>query len=605
MLKIEIVRIIKSLIRNSILFDILSLICIFANIIHTHQEIIQFTRPWYVLYPSSHVCFLIFEGSFVYFLSFIWPKRRHLLLLILYYITTIILWINVAYFRYFDTYMPLTLYGEFNNLKGLLPDIINSFKCNDFFFAITTCFITIAYKKCKKSSTMLKQHYILPTILVVTLLISFAHHYNGIRKDYDYISEFFKDIDDKRTTWDIFVDRRNTLANNDPKTCTFYYGIGLSLIWEAIDETLNSERYIFTESERKEIKLYYQPASYALPADTINNLIFIIVESLSSFPINKTYGGVELTPNLNKLITEAYYNPRMISEAQLGQSSDGQFIYLTGLLPLKMGVTINSITAKKIHTFVSMIKKENNNFHSQMIIPTDDDSWSQKSMCAKYGINNLYSIKDYPGKIEDDWMNDKQLFEFAKTKDNQLSTPFINFILTSSMHSPYTHSCENYGIEYPSKFSPEVKHYLDNVHYMDKYLGLYIKSLQERPWYKNSTIIITADHKPNGPKLNTKDVSIFEDIPLIIINPSNELCNLKEDCPIMQTSIFPTLLDMYHIKSKWRGVGKSIFMPDSVCNNEHEKNRFGLREKISNYIISQFYIKQLRQDHDTIINWMH
>ena len=73
----------------------------------------------------------------------------------------------------------------------------------------------------------------------------------------------------------------------------------------------------------------------------------------------------------------------------------------------------------------------------------------------------------------------------------------------------------------------------------------------------------------------------------------------------MQTSVFPTILDMLQIKTEWRGVGRSIFMPDSLCNNEYENKRFQLREMISNYIISKRYLNHSTQDNDTIINWMY
>ena len=595
---------IMKIVKSSVFYEIVSLICIYANIIHTHQEIMNLEKPWHVLYPASHICFLLIEGFLIYILSFIWPKKRHLLLIILYYLFTIILWINIAYNRYFDSYMPLTLYGEFNNLEGLLPDIINSFKFNDLFFVFTSSIITFSYK-IKKEISPVRKSIILPLFILFTIILTFTHHYNGVRKDYNSIAEFFKDIDDKRTTWDIFIDRRNMLANNEPKTCTYYYGITLSLIWEELDEFFNSERYIFSEQDKKEILKHHTPSIYNLNIDSTHNIIFILVESLSSFPLNKTFGGVEITPNLNRLINDAYFNPNMTSEAKLGQSSDGQFIYLTGLLPLKAGITINSIKAKKISSFVSLAKI-NNKIFSQMIIPTGENEWSQKSMCKKYGIDTLYSIKDYKEEVlKDDWMNDKQLFEFASIKDDQLSSPFISFIITSSMHSPYTKSCENYGIKYPADFSPEVKHYLDNVHYMDKYLGKYIQTLEHRPWYQNCTIIISADHKPNGPKLNTNNISQFESIPLIIINPPLCIKGIKDNRSIMQTSVFPTILDMLQIKTEWRGVGRSIFMPDSLCNNEYENKRFQLREMISNYIISKRYLNHSTQDNDTIINWMY
>ena len=124
-----------------IIFEIAWIVCIFANIIYTHTTIMHLNKWHHVIYPTSHICFLLFEGFSFYFLSFIYPKRRNIILLLLFYIITIILWINVGYSRYFDTYMPLSLYVEFNNLNGLLPNIKDAIEKSDLFFLVTSIII--------------------------------------------------------------------------------------------------------------------------------------------------------------------------------------------------------------------------------------------------------------------------------------------------------------------------------------------------------------------------------------------------------------------------------------------------------------------------------
>ena len=577
---------IKSLQNNYILFEVITVLCLFANILHTHQAIMHYSRWHHSIYPTSHLFFLLFEGFSIYCLPFVYPKRREILLCILFYITTIVLWINVGYSRYFDTYMPLSLYTEFNNLNGLLPNIKDAIEWSDIYFFITSSIVTTAYfvfgKKQKSRYT-----YILPLLFVLILGFAFIGYYKNVKKDHDHLAEHFKELNDQRTIWDTMADRRRMMENTMPKTSVNYHGIGLTLFLNSIESILHKEKYHFTDEEKKTINKFMYPTPYPLPENTTKNLIFILVESLCSYPINKSFDGVELTPNINKLVSDAYYNPNMESQALLGESSDGQFIYLTGLLPLNNGVTINEISVQDITTFVSLAQKQISNLHSQMVIPTKKDSWSQEAMCKKYGIENLFSKEDYPSKVKEDWLNDKQLFEFTIEKDKNLKPPFMSFILTSSMHSPYIKSYENYDINYPKDFSPELKHYLDNVHYMDKYLGKYIETLKEYPWYDECTIIITADHKPNGPKLQVADESLFSSLPLIIIHK-----NVSSTFPIEQTSIFPTILDLYHIKHKWRGVGQSILMPDSIRNNEYEMARLKNERMISDYIINKDYINK-------------
>lgn len=578
---------ISNYISKYTIFEIVVILCLFVNILHTHQEIMHFSRLHHAIYPSSHLCFLLFEGFSIYFLSFTIQKYRQRLFLFLYFIATIVLWINVAYSRYFDTYMPLTLYGEFNNLKGLQANIIDAFEWSDLYFVVTSIIAIVAYRLFGKTPKP-KYGYFLAVISACLLMISFTSHYRSVKKDHDHLVEHFKELNDQRTVWDIMIDRRRMMENTEPKISASYYGIGLTLFLNGMNSLFKTERFHFTNEETKTLEKYMEPSEYPLPEDSVKNLILILVESLSSYPINKSYGGIELTPNINKLLSEAYYNPYMVSEAQLGESSDGQFIYLTGLLPLKNSVTINEISAKNITTFVSLAKEKYPDLHSQMTIPTEKDSWSQESMCRKYGIDTLFSKEYYPKEVKEDWMNDQQLFEYAAYNDQHLTLPFISIILTSSMHSPYIKSYEKYDIKYPANFSMELKHYLDNVHYMDKYLGKYLESLKKYTWYDQCTIIITADHKPNGPKLNTMNESEFASLPLIIMNSS---VNQQPINPITQASLFPTILDLYHINSKWRGVDVSISAPDSIRQSTHEHERIRYKQNISNYINTNYYLQ--------------
>lgn len=584
--------------RNSIsnyiskytIFEIVVILCLFVNILHTHQEIMHFSRMHHAIYPSSHQCFLLFEGFSIYFLSFIIPKRRQNLLLYLYFIATIVLWINVAYSRYFDTYMPFTLYGEFNNLKGLQANIIDAFEWSDLYFVVTSIITIFAYRMYGKT-TKPKHGYGLTVFFACLLMITFINHYHSVKKDHDHLVEHFKELNDQRTVWDIMIDRRRMMENTEPKISASYYGIGLTLFLNGMNSLFKTERFHFTNEEIKTIEKYMKSSEYPLPKDSIKNLIFILVESLSSYPINKSFDGIELTPNINKLLSEAYYNPNMISEAQLGESSDGQFIYLTGLLPLKNSVTINEISANTITTFVSLAKNKYPNLHSQMTIPTEKDSWSQESMCRKYGIDTLFSKENYHKEVKEDWMNDQQLFEYASYNDQHLKSPFISIILTSSMHSPYIKSYEKYDIKYPADFSSELKHYLDNVHYMDKYLGKYLESLKQYPWYDQCTIILTADHKPNAPKLNMTNEHPFTSLPLIILHPSKNLYGIMDIKPIAQSSIFPHILDIFHLKSKWKGVGKNFCLPDSILKSEYEQKRNEFQQLTSDYIINKYYLR--------------
>ena len=75
----------------------------------------------------------------------------------------------------------------------------------------------------------------------------------------------------------------------------------------------------------------------------IKNIIFILVESYTAFTTDMKIDGKEVTPFLNRMRHSpgVYYNGNMKSNITIGQSSDGQFIYMSGLLPLRSIITVS------------------------------------------------------------------------------------------------------------------------------------------------------------------------------------------------------------------------------------------------------------------------
>ncbi len=75
------------------------------------------------------------------------------------------------------------------------------------------------------------------------------------------------------------------------------------------------------------------------------NVIVLVVESLNSWVIDLKLNGREVTPTLNALCRDTVNNlvsTRMKSQVKNGRSSDGIFMYNTGLLPLVTQVVVNT-----------------------------------------------------------------------------------------------------------------------------------------------------------------------------------------------------------------------------------------------------------------------
>ena len=108
------------------------------------------------------------------------------------------------------------------------------------------------------------------------------------------------------------------------------------------------------------------------------NVILVIVESYMSFTSDLKVDGREVTPFLNSLKRDStvYYNGRMHENVTIGESSDGQFIYMTGLLPLRSVITVSKARSCTLPGLATALNRE-----SRMVIPTVSSMWNQDEMC--------------------------------------------------------------------------------------------------------------------------------------------------------------------------------------------------------------------------------
>lgn len=554
-------------------FPLLLILLCYINLQYMHYTVLidkysltKFSYLENILHNFADVCLF-------FFLPFYLIRKKTYLFFIPYIIITLVVIVNVSYSRFFYAYMPTTLYGEINNLEGITDNVFATLKLADITLLITTItgilFYRLYHKNYYEIKSKVRKIVSLCTlgvaIIIIGGLISIATiHWSTL--EYKYVHPF----------------------KNSPTESIFKFGILYGTTMQYI--TNNKQDYDPKELIKLEPLFYEYEHCIECPS---KNIILILVESLLSFPTYLEFNGIEITPTLNRLVKEgAYYNNNMTSVIQLGESSDGQFIYLNGLLPKKKGVTIYDYFDNTFESIPKILKKQNSKIECRMIIPTSSKMWRQDGVCIRYGFDKLYSRKEYLlENYNNNWLNDKQLFEYAMSIDQQSRQPFFSLILTSSTHSPYNKIFEEYAIPFPDTYSGELKNYLSNVHYMDKYLGKYLDSLKANHLYDNSLIIITSDHSISNDWLkSTEKDNVSFKIPLYIVN-SPYAIDKESNYAISQADVFPTILDLAGIHSKWRGVGNSLLCPDSILNTKREKKRMIHKEQISDIILDSDYFK--------------
>lgn len=521
-----------------------------------------FSTPLYsnVLVYIKHISFSLIDISSVLLLSSLFVRYSNRALAVIHLFFSIFVLSNIWYARFFGSYIPFDMYyGGASNMTEFLDSILPVLHFSDIFFIISNAIVI--------SLLWNKQSYVCRfSICCFALSLSLASLFVIQR----YIN----------TRKNVF--RQIVAETNISFTGGLYnYGFLVSYLGDLYFSN-SSFKVQYSSDEIKYLSKFINTKDYIVNNGNNKNLILIIVESLSSYPLNKSFDEIEVTPNINKLIKEAsFFSDKMIDQTKFGISSDGQLIYMTGLIPFSNDVTIFKCKNNTFKTLANLPV----GYNTKATIPTREDCWCQKDANKSYGINSVVSIEN--SKLLKDSCNDKAVFEETIYSDIKSNKPFVSMVLTISTHLPYNENLTDKNFKFPNYFSKELRNYLANVNYLDSQLGEYIQNLKKNQLFDNSVIVILGDHLPPNSSLKMPNNNPCTHLPFIIINADKQLPIIDEY--IYQDCVFPTLLDIMSIKSTYRGVGQSILMPDSVKQSAYELKRAELKHDISSMILSNDY----------------
>ena len=500
-------------------------------------------------------------------------------LLLTFLITLIWSFCNVLYARFFHQYLNWSSIGQAGNLSdtSVINSVIAEFHSTDLFFLIITFVFFCVFTR---SGNRNISNGSLRTILLIWAICATigiaAHAIYIFHPRYGFVYVLEKTM---------FTPKK--MDSMWPNWTVFHKGFFRKLV---VDQLFRDNKIQLTKEQKQKIENacsdHSQRVTRRTAPENIKNVVFILVESYLSVTSDLVVDGKEITPNLNRLKHDStvYFNGHMRPNVSIGESADGQFIYMAGLLPLHSEITVSKAKHDTIIGLPEQMKKVFPNLKSHTIIPTNPSLWEQQPMSDAYGFDNLYSLLDYETEFKEKnegFLTDGMIFKYASLIDKRNSQPFFSLILTMSMHQPYE-SFEKHGFEVIDKNLPKrYKNYLNSCHYTDIQIGKYLEELKRKGIYYNSLIIIVADHDARARYLDM-DGKISDDIPIYIINggfnPSdvwNGECN--------QLDVYTTILDIMGVESNWRGLGHTLLNKD-YHNSVTEETR-----ELSDLIIDSNY----------------
>lgn len=321
-----------------------------------------------------------------------------------------------------------------------------------------------------------------------------------------------------------------------------------------------------TDRQKSEITDFIRhraESSAPIAANRGKNLILIIVESLNSTTLQ-----TPATPFLNELIRRdgTFTALNLASQIGPGASSDGQFIYNTGLLPL----ADEPLVANYADCNYPSLAKSLPGYSSTEIIAEGAALWNHHQTTAAYGFDRLIA------NVAPDGLNqDATILDSAANRLNRLKQPFFAEITTISMHVPY--STPHTTLKISGSDGSRTANYLNATAHFDSELRRFFARLQECGLLENTVVAITGDH-PAPQNSGLADSLLCQTVPLIIVNAGP---TSKIDLQASQADVYPTLLDVMGAEHPYRGIGRSLLngLPEPTPDNARRISELIIRSR--------------------------
>lgn len=364
------------------------------------------------------------------------------------------------------------------------------------------------------------------------------------------------------------------------------------------------------DADRREFLDFYNSKNYSKEENSYTgifegkNVIFIHMESIQNFLIDLRINGIEITPNLNKLVKESMYFSKFYPQISVGTSSDTEFTLSTGLLPSTSGTVFVNYYDRTYETMENAFR--NKGYFTFAMHANNGNYWNRKNMYNTLGYDAFYDRDSYivPTDKKDEnyvglGLGDKSFYEqiipIIKDIKNNHSN-YMGKVISLSNHSPFNDLSKygdiDFSVEYKDEDgnievdsyleNTEIGNYLKSAHYADEALGVLFKLIKENNLDENTVFVLYGDHESKlgkenlnylynydlyTHKLKSKDdatyinlnkygYNLLKNTPLIIYTNGIQSKTVKDVMGMWD--VFPTISNMFGLECKY-ALGNDIF----------------------------------------------
>ncbi|KYG92193.1 LTA synthase family protein [Metasolibacillus sp. FSL H7-0170] len=520
---------------------------------------IENAMQYFILWINPISFLLIAYGLSLFFKK---STTRNRYILIMSLILSIVLYGNVAFYRFYNDFITLPVLFQTSNFGDLGTSALAIINVWDIFYFIDVIFIAILLKFAPKLNGQLTirkdvrhAYFVLAAaMLLLNLGLAETERPQLLTRSFD----------------------RELLVKNIGTYNYHLYDI-------YIQSKSSAQRALADGSELVEVNNYVR-ANQAEPNPEMfgkyagRNLIVVSLESLQNFVINNDMNGQEVTPFLNSLTRDkdTYYFNNFYHQTGLGKTSDSEFILENSLFGLGRGAVFFTHGG---NTYNSMAERlGDNGYFTNVMHPNNKSFWNRDMIYQSLNIQKFYDVNSYEvgeGEAVNWGMKDVPFFQQSVQHMTEMPQPFYSRLITLTNHYPFYLDPEDIMIDEYTSNSGTLNRYFQTVRYMDEALKVFFDDLKEKGLYDNSIIVMYGDHygiSENHNKamamylekeeITPYDSALLQSVPLFIHIPG------ANDGQVMETAagqidLRPTILHLLGIDtSKDMQLGADLFSED-------------------------------------------
>lgn len=218
------------------------------------------------------------------------------------------------------------------------------------------------------------------------------------------------------------------------------------------------------------------------------NIIILALESFSGYVIGPMGGDSLVTPNFNRYVREGLFFSEFYAS---GTRTDKAMPSILSGYPAQPAQSIIK-EPKKSQSLPSLVKiLIENRYRSSFWYGGEINFANFNSFVIGSGFQSIitkdnFDSKDYNSK----WgVHDHVLFSALKDSLKSVKEPFLNVVLTLSSHEPF-----DVPMDPVFAGTDNMTRYKNSVYYADKVLGEFLDWAKGEEWWKNTLLILVADH---------------------------------------------------------------------------------------------------------------